>query len=76
MRLNNFYYNFRVTIYDENNEKKSDKLYSQLKEIQGDLPNLTAYEIRYLSNNNNPFARRNPKFKGISIQKITPILKI
>lgn len=74
VKLNNFYYNFRVVIMD-NDKKVLDKLYSQLKEIMVDLPQLTMTEIKYLSNYNSSFSRNNPKFKGISIQKITPIFK-
>lgn len=75
VKLSKLHYNYKVTIFDKiENEYKEVKtrLYSQLTDIQQDYPHLTLTEVRYLSKHDST-VRTNPKFKGMTIQKIHPI---
>lgn len=68
-------YNYRVTKHikvNDNYEKVYDKLFSQLKDIIADFPDLTLIDIRYLARHNS-IVRTNSKYKGLTIQKIFPV---
>lgn len=77
VKLNSLYYNYRAIRYVSENDqhiKVHDKLYSQLKEILEDFPDLNLKDLKYLSNTHTG-VRTNEKYKGVVITKITPIPK-
>lgn len=76
VKLSLHHYNYRVTQFvkepDGHYVKVYDKLFSQLKDIQNDLPHMSIKELQYLARHSS-IVRVNEKFKGLTIQKIHPI---
>lgn len=66
------HYNYKVTKYDDNKREIHNKLYSQMKDILFDFPELTFANIKYLYNNFTA-VRRSNKFRNMYVTKINPL---
>jgi hypothetical protein len=77
MKLNKLNYNYRVQRFVHNDETGRyenvfDRLYSQLKDVQKDFPDLTIANLKYLIGRDTT-RRLNPKYRGLTIKYINPI---
>jgi hypothetical protein len=75
MKLSKHHYNYRLTVGLKDGDRfitKTDKLYSQLRDIQQDLPHLSLTELKYLSAHDGTI-RMLKKYRHVWITKINPI---